>query len=40
LKKAESGQENILKAIANGAPYDMFKAKADALADEITSITH
>jgi len=40
LKKAESGQENILKAIADGAPYDMFKAKADALADEITSLKH
>ena len=40
LKKAESGQENILKAIADGAPYDMFKAKADALVDEITSLKH
>ena len=38
LKKAEQGQGNILNAIAEGAPFTAFKAKSEALANEITEL--
>ena len=38
LKKAEQGQGNILNAIAEGAPFAAFKAKSEALANEITEL--
>ena len=37
-KKAEQGQGNILNAIAEGAPFAAFKAKSEALANEITEL--
>ncbi|WP_370073836.1 hypothetical protein, partial [Salipiger bermudensis] len=39
LTKAEAGRENILNAIAEGAPYAAFKARSDALEHEITELT-
>ena len=38
LKSAEAGRENILNAIAEGAPYAAFKARTDALEREIAEL--
>ncbi|MBY6006703.1 recombinase family protein [Salipiger bermudensis] len=39
LTKAKAGRENILNAIAEGAPYAAFKARTDVLEREITELT-
>lgn len=38
LAKAEAGHANILDAIADGAPYAAFKARSEALDDEIRDL--
>ncbi|WP_114286105.1 recombinase family protein [Candidatus Halocynthiibacter alkanivorans] len=39
LAKAISGRDNILVAVAEGAPYASFKAKAEVFETEIASLT-